>query len=198
MLLTIRRVRCAREEEAQDETVDDSGEDDDDDEDDETPGQGGVGAADGAADAALASETPPSTMPPYPDTISTAVSNQVKNILEAFQNKDRASLRNSYRTAFNGYELWHKRAYSVPAPRDPHTGFIWTDRRTTTEYLSYMAGASKSIHQMQQSRSALNYVINAFHTVQQYFPLEPGAPPHPPVAYTVTAKDPVHRRRGDL
>ena len=70
MLLTIRRVRCAREEEAQDEMVD-SGEDDEDDEDDETPGQGGVGAADGAADAALASETPPSTMPPYPDTIST-------------------------------------------------------------------------------------------------------------------------------
>ena len=82
--------------------MDDSGEDDDDDEDDETPGQWGVGAADGAADAALASETPPSTMPPYPDTISTAIRDQVKNILEAFQNKDRASLRNSYRTAFNG------------------------------------------------------------------------------------------------
>lgn len=75
------------------------------DEDDKAPGGGGGGAADAAPRAAPTAETPPSTMPPYPDPISTAIRDQVQNILEAYQNKDQVSLRNSYSTAYKAYDI---------------------------------------------------------------------------------------------
>jgi hypothetical protein len=88
---------------------------------------------------------------------------QASNILENM--KAMRGIR-TYKTTWDEYVRWHKRATGQDVPRCPLTNLIWLDVRQGTYFVTDMAATGKTIDQMSSARSALNWLIGQYHTLR--------------------------------
>ena len=91
--------------------------------------------------------------PPQPPQPPTFPAGRCSELLKTADNikKNMAShngVLQTYPTYWKLYREWHQDVYSQPAPTCPWTGLLWVDLYTCSDFVSWMAGSSKTASQV--------------------------------------------------